>query len=99
MRLLKRLLKIIGVLVLVAVVATLYVLNRGGAFRKIEPHFAGNCVSLPLAASAEDMTVDRERGFVYLSYLDRQSLVKGDGTNVQGTIMRLDLNRTDRRHH
>lgn len=93
MRLLKRLLKIIGVLVLVAGVATLYVLNRGGAFRKIEPHFAGTCESLPLDASAEDMTVDRERGFVYISYLDRQALVKGDGTNVQGTIMRLDLNR------
>lgn len=93
MRILKQLLKIIGVLVLVAGLGTLYVLNRGGAFRKIEPHFAGNCVSLPLAASAEDMTVDRERGFVYISHLDRQSLVKGDGTNVQGTIMRLDLNR------
>lgn len=93
MRFVKRLLKIIGLLVLVAVVGTLYVLNRGGAFRQIEPHFAGNCTSLPLDASAEDMTVDRERGLVYVSYLDRQSLVTGDGTNVQGTIMRLDLNR------
>jgi len=93
MRLIKRLLKILGLLVLVAGLGTLYVLNRGGAFRKIEPHFAGTCESLPLDASAEDMTVDRERGFVYLSYLDRQSLVKGDGTNVQGTVMRLDLNR------
>jgi hypothetical protein len=88
MRLIKRIFKIIGILVLVAGVGTLYVLNRGGAFRQIEPHFAGSCESLPLAASAEDMTVDRERGFVYISYLDRQSLVKGDGTNVQGTIMR-----------
>jgi arylesterase/paraoxonase len=94
MRLIKRLLKFIGVLILVATVGTLYVLNRGGAFRKIEPHFAGHCDSLPLDASAEDITIDRERGLAYLSYLDRQSLVKGDGTNVQGTIMRLDLNRT-----
>jgi arylesterase/paraoxonase len=93
MRLLKGLLKIIGLLVLVAGLGTLYVLNRGGAFREIKPHFAGNCVSLPLDASAEDMTVDRERGVVYISHLDRQSLVKGDGANVQGTIMRLDLNR------
>lgn len=93
MRVIRQLVKIIGALVLVAGLGTLYVLNRGGAFRKLEPHFAGNCESLPLSASAEDMTVDRERGFVYLSYLDRQSLVKGDGRNVQGTIMRLDLNR------
>ena len=67
MRLIKRLLKIVGVLVIVSIVGTIYVLNRGGAFRKIEPHFAGNCESLPLDASAEDMTVDRERGFVYIS--------------------------------
>jgi arylesterase/paraoxonase len=94
MRLVKRLLKFIGLLVLLAAVGTVYVLNRGGAFRKIEPHFAGSCESLPLDASAEDITVDRERGLAYVSYLDRQSLIKGDGTNVQGTIMRIDLNRT-----
>ena len=94
MRLVKRILKLVGILILVAAVGTLYVLNRGGAFRKIEPHFAGNCTALPLDASAEDLTVDLERGLVYLSYLDRQSLVKGDGTNVQGTVMRIDLNRS-----
>jgi len=93
MRLIKQLLKFIGFLVLVAAVGTIYVLNRGGAFRTMEPHFAGRCDSLPLDASAEDITIDRERGLAYLSYLDRQSLVKGDGTNVQGTVMRLDLNR------
>jgi arylesterase / paraoxonase len=96
MRFIKQLFKLIGALVLVAGLGTVYVLNRGGAFHKIEPHFAGNCESLPLDASAEDMTVDQERGFVYVSYLDRQSLVKGEGKavgSVQGTIMRLDLNR------
>ena len=96
MRLIKQIFKILGVLIVVAVLGTLYVLNRGGAFRKIEPHFAGNCASLPLDASAEDMTVDQERGLVYISYLDRQALIKGEGKaagSVQGTIMRLDLNR------
>ncbi|MDP2322461.1 MAG: hypothetical protein Q8N51_00330, partial [Gammaproteobacteria bacterium] len=93
MRLLKRFLKFVGLVVLVAGIGTLYVLNRGGAFRPIEPHFAGRCNSLPLDASAEDITIDRERGFAYISYLDRQALVKGDGANVQGTVMRLDLNR------
>lgn len=97
MRLIKQIFKLIGLLLLIAVVGTLYVLNRGGTFRKIEPHFAGNCEALPLDASAEDMQVDRERGFVYISYLDRQALIKGEGTapgSVQGTIMRLDLNRS-----
>lgn len=94
MRFMKRLLKFVGLVVLVAVAGTLYVLNRGGAFRTIEPQFAGRCESLPLDASAEDITIDRERGLAYLSYLDRQSLVKGDGTNVQGTVMRIDLNQT-----
>lgn len=97
MRLIKQLLKIVSILVLIAGVGTLYVLNRGGVFRKIEPHFAGSCESLPLDASAEDMTVDRERGLVYISYLDRQALIQGQGKaegSVQGTIMRLDLNRS-----
>jgi len=97
MRFIKLLLKIIGVLVLVAGLGTAYVLNRGGAFRPIEPHFTGTCETLPLDASAEDMTVDRERGLVYISYLDRQGLINGEGKapgSVQGTIMRLDLNRS-----
>lgn len=97
MRFIKQFFKIIGLLVLVSLVGTVYVLYRGGAFRPLEPHFAGSCTSLPLTASAEDMTVDRERGQVYVSYLDRQALVKGQGKNigsVQGTIMRLDLNQS-----
>jgi arylesterase / paraoxonase len=86
----KRLLLIVGGLVGVSVLGTVWILARGGAFKKIEPHFAGNCETLPLEASAEDMAIDRERGVAYLSYLDRQAIVKGD-PQVQGTIMRLDL--------
>jgi arylesterase/paraoxonase len=89
-KLLKRVLLGVGVFVGVSVLGTVWILARGGAFKKIEPHFAGTCETLPLAASAEDMAIDRERGYAYLSYLDRQSIVKGD-PNVQGTIMRVDL--------
>lgn len=88
----KRLLLGLGALVGISVLGTVWILARGGAFKKIEPHFAGNCESLPLEASAEDMAMDRERGVVYLSYLDRQSIVKGD-PKVQGTVMRVDLTR------
>lgn len=91
MKIIKQLLKAVGVLVLVAAIATLYVLYRGGAFRQIEPHFAGVCESLPLEGSVEDITVDRERGIAYLSFMDRAALIKGQA--VQGTVLRLDLNR------
>jgi arylesterase/paraoxonase len=91
MKIIKQLLKAIGILVLIAGLGTLYVLYRGGVFRPIEPHFAGVCESLPLEGSVEDITVDRERGIAYLSFLDRAGLIKGEA--VQGTVLRLDLNR------
>ena len=91
MRIVKTVFKLLGILLLVSVIGTLYVLNRGGAFREIKPHFAGRCDSLPLDGSAEDITVDRERGFAYISYVDRAALIRGEA--VQGTIMRIDLNR------
>ena len=91
MRIVKTVFKLLGILLLVSVIGTLYVLNRGGAFREIKPHFAGRCDSLPLDGSAEDITVDRERGFAYISYMDRAALIRGEA--VQGTIMRIDLNR------
>lgn len=91
MRIIKTLFKILGILLLISVLGTLYVLNRGGAFREIKPHFAGRCDSLPLDGSAEDITVDRERGLAYISYMDRGALIRGEA--VQGTVMRIDLNR------
>lgn len=91
MRIVKTVFKILGLLLLVSVLGTLYVLNRGGAFREIKPHFAGRCDSLPLDGSAEDITVDRERSLAYISYMDRAALIRGEA--VQGTVMRIDLNR------
>jgi arylesterase/paraoxonase len=90
MRFLKRLFAVIGVLVLAVGVGTVLLLARGGAFRSIAPHFAGNCTALPLDGSGEDIVVDRERGFAYLSLLDRKSVVAGK--DVTGTVMRVDLN-------
>lgn len=90
MKLLKRILAVVGVLVLVVAAGTLALLARGGAFRKIEPHFAGACEALPLEGSGEDIVIDRERGIAYLSLLDRRSVVQGK--DVQGTVVRVDLN-------
>jgi hypothetical protein len=91
MRIVKTVFKLLGILILVGIIGTLYVLNRGGAFREIKPHFAGRCDSLPLDGSAEDITIDRERGFAYISYMDRAAQIQGEA--VQGTVMRIDLNR------
>lgn len=90
MKLLKRLLAGIGILVLVVGAASAWLLGRGGAFRTIEPHFAGSCEALPLEGSGEDILVDRERGIAYLSLLDRRGVVQGK--DVQGTVARVDLN-------
>jgi arylesterase/paraoxonase len=90
MKILKRLLAVIGILVLVVVAVSVWLLARGGAFRDIRPHFAGSCEALPLEGSGEDILIDRERGIAYLSLLDRRGVV--EGKDVQGTVMRLDLN-------
>jgi arylesterase / paraoxonase len=63
-------------------------LRRGGAFSTLRPHFAGTCQSLPLAASAEYIQIDRARGLAYLSYLDRRAQL--EGRQVLGTIMVID---------
>jgi len=90
MKILKRILAAIGVLILVIVAVSIGLLARGGAFREIEPHFAGTCEALPLEGSGEDILIDRERGIAYLSLLDRKSVVQGK--DVQGTVARIDLN-------
>ncbi len=90
MRLLKRLFKIIGVLVLVSIGLSVWLLARGGSFNPIDPHFAGSCEALPLEGSGEDILIDRERGYAYLSLMDRKSVVAGK--SVQGTVARIDLN-------
>jgi arylesterase/paraoxonase len=58
-------------------------------FSQDAPHFAGQCEALDLEGSAEDIQFDRERGFAYLSVIDRQALAAGG--NAQGTILRLEF--------
>ncbi|MGI9331413.1 MAG: SMP-30/gluconolactonase/LRE family protein [Gammaproteobacteria bacterium] len=91
LKLLRRLFKLVGIILLVSIIFTAIVAFRGHFFRDVEPGFAGTCEDLPLDGSAEDIQLDRERGFAYLSVLDRQALVRG-GEDVQGTIMRVNLN-------
>jgi arylesterase/paraoxonase len=87
----KRILKILGVIVLVLAALTLWMLWQGGFFRTVEPRFAGVCESLPLDGSAEDIVVDRERGYAYLSFKDRLGTMKGSPA-ATATLLRVDLN-------
>jgi arylesterase/paraoxonase len=86
MKIIKRIL--IGLLVLIGV-------SIVGLFGYLElsqgaPHFAGQCEALDLEGSAEDIQIDRERGFAYMSVIDRMALATG--SDAQGTILRVDLN-------
>jgi arylesterase/paraoxonase len=60
--------------------------------RDIDEHFAGTCTDLELPGSGEDMQVDYERGYVYLSVFDRMATAKGETPAESGRIMRVDLN-------
>ena len=80
---------------LIAIAITLVVMAGGGAYlysvvnRDIDEHFAGICTPLELNGSGEDIQLDRERGFAYLSVFDRKA---GLGP---GQILRVDLNSSE----
>ncbi len=90
---LRYVLYILGGLAAVALLLVLEFLRHGGQFRTPATRFAGRCETLPLAASAEDIRIDAERGIAYLSYLDRRAQV--DGEAAAGTVLLLDLNLPD----
>ncbi|MGI9342374.1 MAG: SMP-30/gluconolactonase/LRE family protein [Gammaproteobacteria bacterium] len=91
MKIIKIALGSIIALILVSVVGVWGYLRFSGD----EPHFAGTCEVLELDGSAEDILIDRQRGFAYLSLMDRLALAEGetgDGPPKQGRIGHLDLN-------
>ncbi|MGH8286935.1 MAG: hypothetical protein ACRETT_14390, partial [Steroidobacteraceae bacterium] len=77
-----------AVLVAAAVVAFDF-LQHNGLFKTLKPYFAGTCTPVPLAASAEDIRIDHDRGIAYLSYLDRRAVAEGKAR--KGTVALLDL--------
>jgi len=86
----KKILLTLGVLIGITVVISVFYLARGGAFKTIESHYAGECTPFPLDGSAEDIAIDRERGFAYLSQLDRLASVQGRPPSP-GMVMKLNL--------
>ena len=68
----------LGALVLLAggfVGRTLYL---AGAFRSIEPHFAGTCELVRGAVGPEDLTVHPKTGVVYVAAYDRRAADRGE---------------------
>lgn len=65
-------------------------LRFGGQFRELTMSALPDCTTLPMAASAEDIQIDRAHGVAFLSYLDRRGQI--EGKPVRGTVMLVDLN-------
>jgi arylesterase / paraoxonase len=85
-----------GVLI-VAVVAigtfTVRILWLTGAFRHIEPHFAGECRLIRGPMGTEDLTIQPRTGVAYISSADRRAAAAGKP--VPGAIYAYDLNVPD----
>ena len=83
---------VIGALAIVIVVCAGFALFLYMAVnRDVTEKFAGSCEEVTLPGSGEDIQVDRERGYAYLSVLDRMGVAQGNDIDP-GTIMRVDLN-------
>lgn len=85
---------LVGSLALIVIVCVagggyLYVLVTAD----VDEVFAGSCTERPLDGSGEDIQIDHERGYAYISLLDRMAIAKGEEV-APGSILRLDLNDT-----
>ena len=86
----KKILKIIGWIILFILLFSLWMLQRMDTFKTITNNTPEICESFEMAGSAEDIEIDYARGIAYLSIQDREALIKGE--NAQGFIGKIDLN-------
>jgi len=84
-KIIKTILGVLITLIIVIIVGLWGYLRFSGP----DPHFAGVCETLDLDGSAEDIQIDRQRGFAYLSLIDRAALARGEP--ARGWIGRIDL--------
>ena len=87
----KKILKIIGWIVLFILLFSLWMLQRMDTFKTITNNTPEVCESFAMSGSAEDIEIDYARGIAYLSIQDREALIKGK--NTQGFIGKIDLNK------
>ncbi|MEX0300438.1 MAG: SMP-30/gluconolactonase/LRE family protein [Kordiimonas sp.] len=70
---LKKISIIVGVPLVLVGVFLFDTVKDAGAFREIEPHFAGTCSVVEGVVGAEDITIDQSTGFSYISAHDRRA--------------------------
>ena len=80
---------VLGVVILIGAVLSLVIMNNAGAFKSLEPQFAGMCKAIEGQGSAEDIIVDPDTGLAYVSALDR--LGAQSDKSLHGTIATYDL--------
>ena len=73
--------------------AVVRILWLGGAFRRIKPHFAGECRLIDGPVGAEDITINQRSGRAYISASDRRA--SAAGRPVPGAIWAYDLTDSD----
>ena len=69
-------------------VVSLIGLYRMDAFKTIENNTPEFCETFNMDGSAEDIEIDYERGYAYLSFQDRAALISGE--NVQGRTVKIN---------
>lgn len=64
-----------------------------GSFREIEAHFDGTCERMDgFAGGTEDLIIDRETGWVFVSAFDRRAEIENPDAQVRGAIEVFQLN-------
>ena len=87
----RRILIGLAVLVLLALGYVLQLLWSAGAFKSLEPHFAGRCREVRGIVGPEDITIHPRTGVAYISAYDRRA---GPGEPGRGAIYAYDLEAT-----
>jgi len=68
-----------------------------GAFATLEPHFEGTCESMGgFAGGTEDVLIDREAGWVFVSSFDRRTALADMTADVRGAIEVFDIDHPER---
>ena len=82
----------LAIIVLVCIGIGLFIYSSVN--KDIDEQFSGVCVDVPLPGSGEDLQIDRERQYAYVSTYDRLTVAQG-GQAEPGTIFRLDLGKSE----
>ena len=86
----KRFLTICAAILAIAIAVQVgRIVNSSGMLTSIEPHFEGTCTSITGVTGAEDITIDHQARYAYISANDRRAAATG--RSVQGGIYGLDL--------